>query len=130
MVRLDKLRLSSGFDSYNANNSNFKVASQTRTNPCSRVTGPYVSFTSTGPSHSPTWRRSPRRGWPSCPTSSLAAGPATRVQRSWDAEGRLKGKQGILRYIACQWTQNAVNINIKTRLYMNKMLHKEPTLQH
>lgn len=49
-------------------------------------------FTSTGPSHSPTWLRSPRWGWPSCPTSSLAVWPATLPQRSWGAQGRLENK--------------------------------------
>lgn len=47
-------------------------------------------FTSTGPSHNPTWRRSPLWGWSSCPTSSLAVWPATRGQRSWAPEDRLE----------------------------------------
>lgn len=47
-------------------------------------------FTSTGPSRSPSGRRSPRRGWSSCPASSSPAWPATRGQRSWAAQGTLE----------------------------------------
>lgn len=50
-------------------------------------------FTSTGPSHSPTWLRSPRRGWSSCPTSSLAAWPSTLRRRSWGVQDRLEQRR-------------------------------------